>query len=200
MLKFRALVGAALLVAMAVSAPAADEVIEAIDQARKSYQSGDLANAKQALDLASQLIGQKNAERFRCPATRAVAGVEGGEERAKGAVRARAPFAVGVRAAATPPAPARSRSPSWPRVRTRGRGNDRPRRAYGLRRRDRAFFGVQPLVTVHIVDHVSQGSGDKYKLRTVSLIAGMDWSPQRRSGGGGGRGGDETMPPYPRPV
>ena len=42
----------------------ADDIAEAIDQARKAYQSGDLANAKQSLDLASQLIGQKNAERF----------------------------------------------------------------------------------------------------------------------------------------
>src|ERR1043165_9332474 len=49
-----------------ISAPvfAADEVMEAIDQARKAYQSGDLTNAKQSLDLASQLIGQKNAEAF----------------------------------------------------------------------------------------------------------------------------------------
>jgi hypothetical protein len=43
---------------------AADDVLDAIDQARKAYQSGDLANAKQSLDLASQLIGQKNAEAF----------------------------------------------------------------------------------------------------------------------------------------
>jgi hypothetical protein len=35
-----------------------------MDKARKAYQSGDLANAKQSLDLASQLIGQKNAEAF----------------------------------------------------------------------------------------------------------------------------------------
>jgi len=49
-----------------VAAPAlgADEVIEAIDQARKAYQGGDLASAKQSLDLASQLIGQKNADAF----------------------------------------------------------------------------------------------------------------------------------------
>jgi hypothetical protein len=45
-------------------AGAADDVLDAIDQARKAYQSGDLANAKQSLDLASQLIGQKNAETF----------------------------------------------------------------------------------------------------------------------------------------
>jgi len=42
----------------------ADDISEAIDQARKAYQSGDLTNAKQSLDLASQLIGQKNAESF----------------------------------------------------------------------------------------------------------------------------------------
>ena len=48
-----------------LSAPAfADDITEAIDQARKSYQAGDLINAKQSLDLASQLIGQKNAEGF----------------------------------------------------------------------------------------------------------------------------------------
>lgn len=48
----------------ATPAFAADDIIEAIDVARKSYQSGDMANAKQSLDLASQLIAQKNAEGF----------------------------------------------------------------------------------------------------------------------------------------
>jgi hypothetical protein len=43
---------------------AADDVLDAIDSARKAYQSGDLGGAKQSLDLASQLIGQKNAEAF----------------------------------------------------------------------------------------------------------------------------------------
>src|SRR5918911_1579969 len=59
----RLLTAAAILV---ISAPAfaADEVIETIDAARKSYQGGDLAGAKQSLDLASQLIGQKNADAF----------------------------------------------------------------------------------------------------------------------------------------
>ena len=46
------------------AAQAADDILDAIDQARKAYQDGDLANAKQSLDLASQLIGQKNAEAF----------------------------------------------------------------------------------------------------------------------------------------
>lgn len=51
------------IVLMAVPA-FADEISDAIDQARKSYQSGNLGEAKSSLDLASQLIGQKNAESF----------------------------------------------------------------------------------------------------------------------------------------
>src|SRR6185312_12513354 len=53
-----------LLGAQVISARAADDILEAIDQGRKAYQAGDLSNAKQQLDLASQLIGQKNAEGF----------------------------------------------------------------------------------------------------------------------------------------
>ena len=52
------------LLASVVPAIAADDIVDAIDQARKAYQSGDLTGAKQSLDLASQLIGQKNAEAF----------------------------------------------------------------------------------------------------------------------------------------
>ncbi len=59
----RTFIAVAFLAATA-TAFAADDVLDAIDQARKSYQSGDLTNAKQSLDLASQLIGQKNAESF----------------------------------------------------------------------------------------------------------------------------------------
>jgi hypothetical protein len=59
-----ALVAAWLAVAAAPSAARADEITDAIEQGRKAYQAGDLANAKQSLDLASQLIGQKNAESF----------------------------------------------------------------------------------------------------------------------------------------
>jgi hypothetical protein len=59
----RAISAMVLLGAMAVPV-LADDITEAIDQARKSYQSGDLTNAKQSLDLASQLIGQKNADSF----------------------------------------------------------------------------------------------------------------------------------------
>jgi hypothetical protein len=58
----RFLVAAALLVAATLPARAADDILDAIDQARKAYQAGDLGNAKQQLDLASQLIGQKDAE------------------------------------------------------------------------------------------------------------------------------------------
>jgi hypothetical protein len=54
-----------LLLAAVMGGPAAaDEVTDALDQARKAYQAGDLAAAKQSTDLASQLIGQKNAEGF----------------------------------------------------------------------------------------------------------------------------------------
>ena len=60
------LLAAAAVVALATapSAVRADDVTDAIEQGRKAYQSGDFAGAKQALDLASQLIGQKNAEAF----------------------------------------------------------------------------------------------------------------------------------------
>src|SRR4051795_13134540 len=57
-------IAAAAILLVAAPACAADEVIEAMDQARKAYQGGDLAGAKQSLDLASQLIGQKNADAF----------------------------------------------------------------------------------------------------------------------------------------
>lgn len=58
------MIAAAAILMMPAPAFAADEVLEAIDQARKAYQGGDLAEAKQSLDLASQLIGQKNADAF----------------------------------------------------------------------------------------------------------------------------------------
>ena len=48
----------------AIPAFAADDILDAMDQAHKAYQAGDMATAKQQLDLASQLIGQKNAEGF----------------------------------------------------------------------------------------------------------------------------------------
>ena len=47
-----------------ISAPAAfaDEIGDAIVGAQTAYKAGELSNAKQSLDLASQLIGQKTAE------------------------------------------------------------------------------------------------------------------------------------------
>jgi hypothetical protein len=60
----RIVFSAILLAALAIPAFAADDVLDAIDQARKAYQSGDMAGAKQSLDTASQLVGQKNAEAF----------------------------------------------------------------------------------------------------------------------------------------
>ncbi|HEX5212275.1 MAG TPA: hypothetical protein VFW22_11160 [Pseudolabrys sp.] len=55
----------AAVVVLAIATPAlADDILDAIDQARKSYQDGNFTAAKQSLDLASQLVGQKNAESF----------------------------------------------------------------------------------------------------------------------------------------
>lgn len=65
MLTIRVLLAAISLIAAAAPAAfAADDILDAIDAARKAYQTGDLGNAKQSLDLASQLIAQKNAEGF----------------------------------------------------------------------------------------------------------------------------------------
>jgi hypothetical protein len=55
---------AVLLAAAVLPVRAADDILDAIDQGRKAYQAGNLGAAKQQLDLASQLIGQKNAEAF----------------------------------------------------------------------------------------------------------------------------------------
>ena len=63
-MRTRMFVAAFLLTVAAMPTVAADDIARAIEQARKAYQAGDLANAKQSLDLASQLIGQKNAESF----------------------------------------------------------------------------------------------------------------------------------------
>src|SRR6202142_2428857 len=56
--------GAIFLALAAMPALAVDDILDAIEAARKAYQAGDMAGAKQSLDLASQLIGQKNAESF----------------------------------------------------------------------------------------------------------------------------------------
>jgi hypothetical protein len=60
----RVLLAAALALAGSAAAFAADDILDAMEQARKAYQAGDLAGAKQSLDMASQLVGQKNAEGF----------------------------------------------------------------------------------------------------------------------------------------
>lgn len=60
----RIVVAVAALWAAAMPAVAADDILDAMDQARKAYQAGDMAAAKQQLDMASQLVGQKNAEGF----------------------------------------------------------------------------------------------------------------------------------------
>jgi len=52
------------VIAAACPARATDDILDAIEQARKAYQAGDLGGTKQQLDLASQLIAQKNAEAF----------------------------------------------------------------------------------------------------------------------------------------
>jgi hypothetical protein len=64
MFAMRMLAVPVLLAALMGAPAAADEVTDALDQARKAYLAGDYAAAKQAVDLASQLIGQKNAEGF----------------------------------------------------------------------------------------------------------------------------------------
>ena len=60
----RILFAAVFLAALVLPALAADKILDTIDAARKAYQAGDMAGAKQSLDLASQLVGQKNAESF----------------------------------------------------------------------------------------------------------------------------------------
>jgi hypothetical protein len=70
---------AAVALLVSTSAVVADEITEAIDQARKSYESGDLGDAKQALDLASQLVGQKKAESFGALLPPALPGWKAGE-------------------------------------------------------------------------------------------------------------------------
>ena len=64
MSQLRIVFSAILLAALAIPVLAADDVLDAIEQARKAYQAGDMTAAKQQLDTASQLVGQKNAESF----------------------------------------------------------------------------------------------------------------------------------------
>ncbi len=63
-MRFLRILCGVIALAAAMPALAADDILDSIDAARKAYQAGDLANAKQSLDTASQLIAQKNAEGF----------------------------------------------------------------------------------------------------------------------------------------
>lgn len=64
MLAARMMLAAAVVSDGPAAAFAADDILDAIEAGRKAYQAGDLATAKQQLDTASQLVGQKNAETF----------------------------------------------------------------------------------------------------------------------------------------
>ena len=64
MIVFRMIIVVVILAGMVNVARAVDDILDAMEQARKAYQTGNLADAKQSLDTASQLIGQKNAESF----------------------------------------------------------------------------------------------------------------------------------------
>ena len=84
MILARVVLIAALALAAPVAATAADDILDAIDQARKSYQDGNYTAAKQSLDLASQLVGQKNAEilcRLAAGGAARLEGREGGNRR-----------------------------------------------------------------------------------------------------------------------
>src|SRR5215468_1433746 len=50
--------------AVLAGAALADDVSDALEAGRKAYADGELAKAKEALGLASQLIGQKHAEAY----------------------------------------------------------------------------------------------------------------------------------------
>jgi hypothetical protein len=64
---------------LSISAAHADEISDAIAAAAKSYQAGELGTAKQSLDLASQLIAQKNAEALVAALPKALAGWKAGD-------------------------------------------------------------------------------------------------------------------------
>ncbi len=58
------LTGLVVIATLAMAPAHADDILDAIEQGRKAYQSGDMTGAKQSLDLAAQLIAQKNAEGY----------------------------------------------------------------------------------------------------------------------------------------
>lgn len=63
-----------LLFATVAPSARADDILDAIEQGRKAYQAGDMTTAKQSIDLASQLIAQKNAEGYAALLPEALAG------------------------------------------------------------------------------------------------------------------------------
>jgi hypothetical protein len=62
-----------------VSVAAADEIGDAINAAADAYKAGELATAKQSLDLASQLIAQQTAEALVAALPKPLAGWKAGE-------------------------------------------------------------------------------------------------------------------------
>lgn len=58
----RSLAAAIIVLGASLDAARADDVTDAIEEARKAYDSGDITTAKQALDVATQLLAQRNAD------------------------------------------------------------------------------------------------------------------------------------------
>lgn len=73
------LLAAVFLVAFAAQAARADDISDAIEEARRAYQANDLNAAKSALDVASQLIAQRNASGLARYLPAAPAGWQAGE-------------------------------------------------------------------------------------------------------------------------
>lgn len=59
---FKALVVAATLAVLVPQFARADDVTDEIDRARKAYEAGNIADAKTALEVAAQMIGQQKAK------------------------------------------------------------------------------------------------------------------------------------------
>lgn len=59
---FKALVAAAGLAVLLPQIARADDVTDEIDRARKAYEAGNIADAKTALEVAAQMIGQQKAK------------------------------------------------------------------------------------------------------------------------------------------
>jgi hypothetical protein len=66
------------LIAFSVSAALADEVGDAITAAQTAYKAGELSQAKQSLDIASQLIAQQTAEALVAALPKPLAGWKAG--------------------------------------------------------------------------------------------------------------------------